>query len=261
VASRWLEEQATWFAGRDEAAGRRARMARLGADRAVAKREALSFASALLRAVAGRPSHTRKGFEIGLRLAGAGVRAARPLGLIEERCCGLVRTACLILEAVDAPTLRDFLLLRLAALEPSGRQALKGRLWSALTTELARLHAAGVRQRDLKAPNILVAEGKDGSGGVEVTFVDLEGMALLPGPPPEELRLRDLARLAVSLRERDVAAAGVTPEDWRTIVTRYLEAWRGAPPAGCEVDDTMARTLEWAAWKEARNRAKGRMAL
>lgn len=251
VASRWLDEHALWL-------GRRPPAPRVELEREpIAKPHQSGLVKRLLRALSGRPARPQRAFRIGLALARAGVRAARPLALIEERRGGLVRRSCLLVEAIEAVNLRDFILSRLRQAARQDAEVLKRRLWIAVARETARLHAARVRQRDLKAPNVLVAEGA--GGRVEATLIDLEGMAFLSAPPSPAVRARDLARLAASLREAAVRAAGVTEDDWRFLVERYLEQIRGSPPSPEETDRFMARTLEWAARKEARNRRRGRV--
>jgi hypothetical protein len=129
----------------------------------------------------------------------------------------------------------------------------------ALGTAVARLHAARVRQRDLKALNILVEA--TARGQPRVTFVDLEGMQVLRSAPSRVVRVRDLARLAVSLREARVRAAGVNGADWERVLRRYLEAGQGASPADEEIRWWIEKTLDWAERKEARNRRRGRPAI
>lgn len=256
TAERWLEERDAWFE-EGPVRPRRAARARIahGNVEAVAKREDMSGARAALRTLVGTPARARRAFETGLELERRGVRAARPLALLEERRGRLARRTCLVLEYVEGLDLREFILRSVETLGPgASRERLKRRLWSAVAAEVARMHEAGARQRDLKAPNIIVS---DRHGGLRATLIDLDGMMLLGGDPSRRLRARDLGRLAASLRAMDVARAGVTVEDWRFLLARYLEACRVTGPG--DVDRLFDETQRWAALKEARNRRRGRV--
>ena len=262
TAEKWLEEHGSWFDGgrgaRDPWEGRPHFYRIPGPDlQVLLKREARPLSRILLYALAGRPSRTKKAFAIGLALRESGVRAARPLAFIERTSGGLVRESCLILEVADGLPLRELLLARLKSFSNrADGERFKERLWTAVAHEVARLHAASVRQRDLKAPNVLVKE--EGDGCFTVTLLDLEGMTKLAGPPSRRARIRDLARLLASLREEEVRAAGVSPEDWTFLVARYLDA-QGRVPSPDELSAFVQATLCWAARKEARNRRRGRV--
>jgi tRNA A-37 threonylcarbamoyl transferase component Bud32 len=261
IAEQWIRDEAAWFA--TDGAGLSAR----GAARivtvpystgALAKRENRKLPRRVLRALAGRSSRPRNAFEVGLALEAAGVEAARPLALIEERRMGIVRRACVVLERIDGVTLREFILERLPALRPgSARDRLKAELWSAIAAQIAGLHAARVRQRDLKAVNVIVT-GKRGED-VRVALIDLDGMEILARSPAVRVRVRDLARLAASLRESAVVAAGVDAADWRALVGEYLANAHGRAPSSEELDAFVASTLAWASRKESRNRRRGRV--
>ena len=225
TAEKWLEEHGSWFDGGrgapDPWEGRPHFYRIPGPDlQVLLKREARPLSRILLYALAGRPSRTKKAFAIGLAL-------------------------------------RELLLARLKSFSNrADGERFKERLWTAVAHEVARLHAASVRQRDLKAPNVLVKE--EGDGCFTVTLLDLEGMTKLAGPPSRRARIRDLARLLASLREEEVRAAGVSPEDWTFLVARYLDA-QGRVPSPDELSAFVQATLCWAARKEARNRRRGRV--
>ncbi len=266
LAEKWITEHPDWFragAGAGQSAGgavgpgRTVRVEVEGSP-GVAKREAVTFPKRLLRALMGRAGRSRKAFEIGVELAGARVEAARPLALIEVGHGKLVRWSCVIFHAIEGTTLRSFILERVAGLGPGeARDVLKQGLWSAIAAQVARLHAARVRQRDLKAPNILIS--RDREGAIRASLIDLEGMTKLASPPSARVRARDLARLAVSLREGRIASAGVSAEDWQFLVARYLEEAFGRKPGAIEIDRYVARTVAWAKKKEARNRRRRRV--
>jgi serine/threonine protein kinase len=197
-----------------------------------------------------------KAFHVGLHLESRGVSAARAVAVLQRRRWGVVRQSALFLEPAEGITLREFLLSRFAGLEEgSGKERLKGALLCAIAREVAALHASGVRQRDLKAPNILVAERGD---RLDLTLLDLEGMELLGSPATLRVRLRDLARLAVSLREARVRASGIREDDWRFLVEEYFRQWRGVVPEPPEVEDFLRPAEAWARRKERRNQRRGR---
>src|SRR5690606_12698505 len=205
----WLEEPEKLQAGRDRSSSGRA---------IFVKRHARSSWKRIADRIGGRPSPSRRAFFTGLVLESAGVSAVRPLAAIESRTGGLSFT---ILEHLDGPDLGRYLVAGLEGSEPSERRALKSRTWRELAGLVAKLHAAGVRQRDLKAPNILVPLESSSSRAV---LVDLEGMRFVGRLPSARARMRDLARLATSLRAPDVRDAGVERGDIEELVSLYLEA-------------------------------------
>ncbi len=198
----------------------------------------------LLRTLSGVKNRPRRSFEIGCVLEAAGVRASRPLALLERRRCGLVTSSCVVFEPIQGVTLRDYLL------DPA-HGSRRSDLWTAIAVEVARLHAACVRQRDLKAPNVIVSEESEVS--IRISLIDLDGMTRLSRAPSLRTRARDLARLAASF-----LAAGETPADWRMLLEQYLRASGGTPPEPREVARLHAWTLAWARHKLERNRRQGR---
>jgi len=260
AAARWLEDPEALCAGADPwPAGRPARTAT--ADSAIGpvfvKHERGARRRLCWRIAwppCARISSSRRAFEIGLRLEQEGVDAARPLAVIDGR-----DESFSMQEHVDARDLRHWLLDGLAGChdDDDERGALKSAVWTALAGTIASLHRSGTRQRDLKAPNILVARQPDGAP--RPTLVDLEGMGELRGGRGRRLRARarDLGRLLVSLREDAIRAAGVDDADWRKLVERYLEASRDET-IGTDATWWIDRTLRWAIAKERRNRRRGR---
>jgi len=202
----------------------------------------------------------RKAFEIGVWLESAGVSAARPLALIVERRAGCEVHSSLVLERVEGVTLRQFLLEQLPAAAARGAgDALRQGLCRAIAEEVARLHLAHVRQRDLKAPNLIVSELPD---ALRVTIVDLEGMSRCAAVPPSRVRARDLGRLAASFLEPEVVTqARVGVDDWRRLCERYVEILRAGSPDsdGGECDRLTEASVAWAQRKLERNRRRGRV--
>ena len=255
VAERWLGEHLDWFA----VPRRRPHIAELTLETgdAFIKTERLSLGRSLRYAIARRPARAYRAFRYGLVLARENVPAPRPLALIEHRPRGLVRRSFLVLESVGGQMLHDF--LGSSAFAGAGDSALKDSLWDALATEIAALHAAGFRQRDLKAPNILVNTDSD-NHRVCVHLVDLEGMnRLQQTPPPRRVRIRDLARLVVSLRQlSSPEKGGVTAADLTSLITRYLEHASSTAPWPGEPEEFLTQCERWARRKERRNRRRRR---
>jgi tRNA A-37 threonylcarbamoyl transferase component Bud32 len=228
----------------------------MDASQMVVKRHSRGLLKSMLDVLSFRPSPALRAFNLGLELQRAGVGAARPLAAIERRIPG---ESFLILEKLEGCDLREYLLARLGEIESAvARRDFKTALWKKLAKAVARLHAAGVRQRDLKAPNILIAG--HAAGAERVTLVDLEGMARRRHPVRSHTRARDLGRLAVSLRAAPLPEAGVELADWEELLEAYLEAAREAAP---DLEPAVVRwwveaTCAWAERKEARNRRRGR---
>jgi hypothetical protein len=237
------------------AAGERPERIRFAGREAIVKRRAPSAGERILRLL-GRPGRVKRSFLAGRALERAGVRAARPLAFVEEPVLRGGR-GLLVLEAIEGSDLRRFILERVRTAEPGARRALLERLWRAIASEVARLHAVPARQRDLKAPNIVIEDLA--GGGLAAWLIDLDGVTILRRPPSRRVRVRDLARLAASLREEAVRAAGVGPEDWSFLVRRYLEEAAGRPSPPGDAEAFAAEAISWARAKESRNRRRGRV--
>lgn len=202
-----------------------------------------------LDALVGRAPASTRAFETGLVLEEAKVGATRPVAVFERRQAG---ESFLLLEFVDAPDLHRYLVRELEGLDDDARRERQSALWPVLARAIADLHRARVRQRDLKAPNILVESDKDRDP--RIVFVDLEGMERLEELPTPGQRERDLGRLATSLHAPALQELGIDDDDWHQIVDLYLTA---AGTTG-HSDGWVTRTLEWAARKEERQRRLGK---
>ena len=234
--------------------GPRVERASLGGVPVVVKRGARSTAGRIASALMGRPGRPARAFRIGIELLEHGVPAARPLVLLEERTFGVERSA-VVLEEAPGQTLRELITEKLPALDPPERERMKSEALAAIATAVARLHEARFRQRDLKAPNIVIA-----SRGSETTatLIDLEGMRILFGAPTWRGRARDLGRLAASLRTPEARAAGIDDADWMMCIAAYLDACGRGGERG-RARELLLRTVAWAEKKEERNRRLGRV--
>jgi len=122
-----------------------------------------------------------------------------------------------------------------------------------LARELARLHAAGFRHRDLKASNLLLAGAREAP---ELFWTDLDGLEAC-GTVEPRVRARDLARLCTSFASAEARAAGVRAGHWPRLVTRYLEHALGRAPARDELEPLLARTRSWSERHIRKHLARG----
>jgi tRNA A-37 threonylcarbamoyl transferase component Bud32 len=202
----------------------------------VAKREAPRGWKRPLVRVGARGHRAERAFRHGHALLERGLSTPTPLA-----CIALPGSAdaeaVLVTRWVDARDPWSFLTETGGDLEE---------LLATLAGELARLHAAGYRHRDLKAPNVLVRRGD--AGALEVLWIDLDGLAArrVGGA----LRQRDLARLCASFETPESRRAGVRADAWPRFVQRYLEAAGGA---GLEAEDVVLSTRRWARQHIERN--------
>lgn len=144
-----------------------------------------------------------RSLRVGLHLEAHGLRAGRALAVLRRPAPGGGEHTWLVSGLLAGEDLDR----ALAAADEAGRAELSRRVGRLV----AALHAAGVRQRDLKAPNVLVDVGTP-------TLVDLEGMAVRHGGLGRRLRAKDLGRLAASYLALGLAGG---PAE---------EPERGAPP-------------------------------
>lgn len=175
-----------------------------------------------------------RSFALGLELEARGLAVPVHLALVTR-----AKETWLIMERLEGQDLD----VALATASPLRLEAL-GQATAAL---IADLHRAGFRQRDLKAPNLLVQENGP------VALVDLEGVR--PGASPR-LREKDLGRLAASfmvLEER-----GLPPRAWTRLLERYLFLLRGSAVPEGQVLALNERTRARGTAKLAAHRRHGR---
>lgn len=234
VARSWLGACPEWFgAGRRPvpAAPENRDLALVGG--AVAKRYAPS------RFARGR--RATRAFELGLRLAAAGVQTPLPLAaLVPKRAAD---PAFLVQEYVEAPTLHSW---------PGDPRVVT----SALARAVARLHRRGFRHRDLKAPNLLVVDARE----PDILFLDLDGARArraeehMPAVFPFRARARDLARLRVSLTTPEASEAGYGNARFADLLALYASE----VDCGDDVDELNRATRRWAEAHANSNRRRGR---
>ncbi len=194
----------------------------------------------------GRLTPAERSWAYGHNLLDRGLPTPRPLCLVRPSRLG---AALVVFErvpgALDLPAALDAAL----CLPPDAcREVLA--VWADRLADLVRaMHQRGVRQRDLKASNVVMAGAATDLAGATPVLIDLVGVEAFDRPAPESARLADSARLAAS-----VAARG---DICRGVILRFLRRYLGAD-AG-----------DWKRWwravsaaaaaKAARNRAAGRV--
>ena len=204
----------------------------------VFKREVEQGLKGAVGALGGREPRLERSFRVGLFALEQGLRTPEPLAVIRRKN-GLSVESVLVTRFVrgEDPWPR---LARVRVERDTLLQDLGG--------ELARWHAAGLRHRDLKAPNLIYS--RDEPHGIWI--LDLVG-ARIVGSPSQAMRARDLGRLRASAR-----AAGVREDDWSKLVEIYLEGCEacGAP---VQAPGRFQTAIEsWASKKLVRNRRRGR---
>lgn len=211
-----------------------------------------------------RPPRARRAWIAAQHCLARNIPTPRNLMLLERAGpFGLVASQDLwMMAATPGRTLRDYLERDWTAVEDPDR---RGELARELARELGRLlrdlHERSLSHRDLKASNILAlrAPDEDRPGpdaellghplaiaggrpdpGFALAFIDLVGLAL-EHPLPEDRRIQNLARLAVSC---------ATLPGWsRASAARFLREYARGAPRG-----------EWKRiWREVASRARAKL--
>lgn len=182
-----------------------------------------------------RKGHARKLLQAlarGLELEDCGLPIPVHLGVLVSQ-----GQTTLITEALEAGTTSD-----LDRVLPQLRGSERAALCAQLGELVAQLHTAGFRQRDLKAPNLLVTQ--DGA----LVLVDLEGVSRAQAP---RHFLKDLGRLGASF-------LAMLPEvQARADLSLVLDAYREQGPGGLP-SNLFDAVLNRAQRKVARNLRLGR---
>jgi len=110
-----------------------------------------------------------------------------------------------------------------------------------LARELARLHAAGFRHRDLKASNLIV---QGPTVAPSIVWTDLDGLALR-ARVGNRTRARDLARLSMSFESAAARTAGVRADLWPEVARAYLTATLKREPTAPELERLLTTTRRW----------------
>lgn len=126
-------------------------------------------------------------------------------------------------------------------------------LVQALARELARLHAAGFRHRDLKASNLIVHGPTEAP---TIVWTDLDGLSERP-VIGARLRTRDLARLSLSFESVAARAAGVRADLWPELAHGYLCAALQREPDAGELERLLGATRRWREGAIRRHLARG----
>jgi tRNA A-37 threonylcarbamoyl transferase component Bud32 len=113
-------------------------------------------------------------------------------------------------------------------------------LVATLARDVARLHAAGFRHRDLKASNLLVRRAP---AGLEIVWTDLDGLTRSAASP--RVRARDLARLSMSFESAPARAAGLRADAWPGLARAYLAHAHGEAPSARRLERLLAATRRW----------------
>jgi tRNA A-37 threonylcarbamoyl transferase component Bud32 len=148
-----------------------------------------------------RESQLGRSFRMGMVAMNAGLTTPEPL-LYAERSAG---------RAVETIVINRFE----AGVQPwtlLAQEWLAPRMLESLGRELANWHAAGLRHRDLKGPNLLY----QGAFGRSI-LLDLAGVHEAGAELSLRIRARDLARL-----RSGALSAGIKPAQWQRLFDAYL---------------------------------------
>jgi tRNA A-37 threonylcarbamoyl transferase component Bud32 len=155
-----------------------------------------------------RRSAALRSWRMGHALLDRGLPTPRPWLVLHRRGLSGPREGYLLCEKVESTTdLHDYLTALASVEEMRYAIADLGRL-------LLRLHRAGIRHRDLKAPNLLAAKTV---AGHRFDFIDLVGMRLQQRLP-DSRRARDLTRLNASF----IHSPRITHTDRLRFLRAYL---------------------------------------
>jgi tRNA A-37 threonylcarbamoyl transferase component Bud32 len=178
-----------------------------------------------------RPSPATRSWLLGHNLRDRGLPTPRPLLLAHHYRLGVPVVSYLVVEKVPAAAGLPEAVAAVADLSPDARRRFLHILAADLGRLIRTMHDRGVSHRDLKAPNILLADGHT------PTLIDLVGVRT-GRAVPSSVRVRDLARLNASFLSSRVVS--------RSDRLRLLTAYLAAPPQ-------MGRS--WKAWWSAVARA------
>lgn len=168
----------------------------------VAKRVIERGAKALLTLAGIRQPALLRAFTMGTSALSQGLSTPEPLALFMTR--GLARPEAVLITSF-ATGAHPHDLLADPAFAPQT-------MLEQLGTEIARWHACGLRNRDLKGPNILYDSLQQ-----QVHIIDLAGVHQCLPVPSTLIRAKDLGRLKASLM-----GSGLSEAFWQNLLTAYL---------------------------------------
>ncbi|CAN5184363.1 hypothetical protein BH11PLA2_BH11PLA2_29500 [soil metagenome] len=198
-----------------------------------------------------RPTPAMRSWLYGHNLLDRSLPTARPLCILERKRFGVLPTEGWMLFEKVTESLTLLEALRVLWTMPESHRV--GWQWAEhLGRLIGQMHHKYVAHRDLKASNILMKFALANPEAVEAVLIDLVGVAPSRTVIPRNIRVRDLARIAVS-----VIAEGTTTRTDRLRVLRAYQAW------GLHGGE------DWKSWwhdidravaaKQAKNRRNGRV--
>lgn len=171
----------------------------------VVKRKREQQLKGLLARAGMREAQLRRSYRLGIDADAAGLYT--PEALLYAECRnGLGLDTYVVNRFVDG--VNPWSLLQDAAVADT--------MLGAIGQQLARWHAAGLRHRDLKGPNILYQ-----MTARRVLFLDLAGVHEYHELPPLRVRAQDLGRL-----QSGAMSGGLTHEQWQLLLCSYLRELR-----------------------------------
>lgn len=147
-----------------------------------------------------------RAFRMGLQAQNSGLHTATPYCSLIRRCSFGYET---ILITRFLPGTNPWHLLHLPDTQLHT-------MLSRLGTEIADWHASGLRNRDLKGPNLLYDPDTQA-----FNIIDLNGVFSHPPQPSFSLRTKDLSRCKAS-----ALRSGLTEAQWRIVQDAYLSQCR-----------------------------------
>ena len=144
-----------------------------------------------------RTNRTLRAWRLGHLFLKHGITTARPLAVIVPRAHQIRGDSFLITEWIEESLNLHHYLEWLGEVDPRDQSCKLKSLAEKLGDLLGRMHRCGISHRDLKPSNLLVVDREE---GISVYVIDLDG-AGVSIRVTRKRRLRDLARLAVGLKD------------------------------------------------------------
>jgi tRNA A-37 threonylcarbamoyl transferase component Bud32 len=160
-----------------------------------------------------RRSRSLRAWHLGHALRERGIDIARPVCVCEPHSGWLRWQSYLATQWIDGDHLHDFL-RRAQASSPDQRRRMTRDCAIVVGRLLGRMHAWNIGHRDLKAANLMLAQGQ---GRLSAYLIDLDGVRVVRRLS-ERRRARNLARLATSME----AHPWVTRSDKLRLLRAYL---------------------------------------